>query len=159
MAGFERLYKDGHLAIVHGVGYDQPSFSHFASMAYWHTGAPNSGDPYGWLGRLADAMDPRGTANYIVNIETHQSLAVRARNHVPLVFDDPAKFARTGFRRAERARQTGRGESARNPTEDFMFDVAESAQHAEQHVRDACADYRTPVDYGLFRSGWSGWRR
>src|ERR1700724_1805279 len=34
MAGMERLYKDGHLAIVHGVGYDQPSFSHFASMAY-----------------------------------------------------------------------------------------------------------------------------
>src|SRR6516165_5858892 len=52
MVGFERLYKDGHLAIVHGVGYDHPSFSHFSSMAYWHTGAPNSGDAFGWLGRL-----------------------------------------------------------------------------------------------------------
>ena len=69
MAGFERLYKDGSLAIVHGVGYDQPSFSHFSSMAYWHTGAPNSGAAYGWLGRLADGMDPLGTANYLVNIE------------------------------------------------------------------------------------------
>src|SRR5206468_9785736 len=57
MAGFERLYKDGHLAIVHGVGYDQPSFSHFASMAYWQTAAPNRGELYGWLGRAADAMD------------------------------------------------------------------------------------------------------
>ena len=44
MPGFERLYKDGRLAIVHGCGYDQPSFSHFASMAYWHTAAPNSGE-------------------------------------------------------------------------------------------------------------------
>src|SRR5690349_2621922 len=43
MAGFERLYKDGNLAVVHGVGYDHPSFSHFSSMAYWHTGSPNSG--------------------------------------------------------------------------------------------------------------------
>jgi uncharacterized protein (DUF1501 family) len=30
MAGLERLYKDGHMAIVHGVGYEQPSFSHFS---------------------------------------------------------------------------------------------------------------------------------
>src|ERR1700680_4107826 len=75
MAGFERLYKDGHLAIVHGVGYEQPSFSHFSSMAYWHTGAPKSGNAYGWLGRLADSMDPEGSANFLVNIEDHQSLA------------------------------------------------------------------------------------
>ncbi len=68
LTGFERLYKDGHLAIVHGVGYDHPSFSHFSSMAYWHTGAPNSGDAFGWLGRLADGMDQRGTANFLVDI-------------------------------------------------------------------------------------------
>ena len=38
-----------------------------------------------------------GHANYIVNIDTQQSLAVRSRGHVPLVFDDPQKFVRTGF--------------------------------------------------------------
>src|SRR5205807_4494624 len=48
MAGSERLYKDGRLAIAHGCGYDNPSFSHFTSMAYWHTAAPNSGEEYGW---------------------------------------------------------------------------------------------------------------
>src|SRR3979409_2450753 len=37
MVGFERLYKDGKLAIAHGCGYANPSFSHFTSMAYWHT--------------------------------------------------------------------------------------------------------------------------
>ena len=37
VVGFERLYKDGKMAIVHGCGYDNPSFSHFTSMAYWHT--------------------------------------------------------------------------------------------------------------------------
>jgi uncharacterized protein (DUF1501 family) len=68
MAGFERLYKDGQLAIVHGVGYDNPSFSHFTSMAYWQTGTPNSGDPYGWLGRLADALDPSGDEKFIVDV-------------------------------------------------------------------------------------------
>ena len=43
MAGFEELFKDGKMAIVHGCGYENPSYSHFTSMAYWHTAAPNSG--------------------------------------------------------------------------------------------------------------------
>ena len=30
MKGFERLYKDGHLALVHGCGYELPSYSHFS---------------------------------------------------------------------------------------------------------------------------------
>ena len=154
MAGFERLYKDGHLAIVHGVGYDQPSFSHFASMAYWQTAAPNRGELYGWLGRAADAMDPEGHANYIVNVDTQQSLAVRSRGHVPLVFDDPQKFVRTGFADQTAALKmiAGHG-SGTNEAQEFMFGVSKSALDAEQLVRDAWAKYRTPVDYGLVRFG------
>ena len=154
LAGFERLYKDGHLAIVHGVGYEQPSFSHFTSMAYWHTGAPNSGDAFGWLGRLADGIDPRGAANFLVDVEAHQSLAVRARNHVPLVFYDPEKFARGALSEEQSTlAKLAAARSASNPTESFLFDVAASAQHAEVHVREACAAYHTPVDYGLFKFG------
>src|SRR5205085_12197557 len=146
LAGFERLYKDGHLAIVHGVGYEQPSFSHFTSMAYWHTGAPNSGDAFGWLGRLADSIDPRGAANFLVDVESHQSPAVRARNHVPLVFYDPDKFARGALSEEHRTlAKLAAARSASNPAESFLFDVAASAQHAEVHVREACAAYRTPM--------------
>jgi uncharacterized protein (DUF1501 family) len=154
MAGFERLYKDGQLAIVHGAGYDQPSFSHFSSMAYWHTGVPNSGSAYGWLGRLADAMDPAGTADYLVNIDSHQSLAVRARNHVPLVFDDPEKFGRTAqFDEVGALKSIAGAARATNPAQRFLFDVAYSAQNAEPHLRQACADYHSPIDYGLVRFG------
>ena len=154
MAGFERLYKDGRLAIVHGVGYDHPSFSHFSSMAYWHTGAPNSGSAYGWLGRLADSMDPGGTADYLVNIDSHESLAVRARNHVPLVFDDPEKFTRAAvFEEDAPLRAVTAGGAAQNPTQRFLFDVAGSALNAEPHLRQACAEYRSPIDYGLVRFG------
>src|SRR5258708_7596340 len=91
MAGFERLYKNGKLAIVHGCGYENPSFSHFTSMAYWHTAAPNSGEQYGWVGRLADAIAPASSPNFLVNIGARQSLAVRSRKHVPGGFDDPNK--------------------------------------------------------------------
>ena len=154
MAGLERLYKDGHLAIVHGVGYEQPSFSHFSSMAYWQTAAPNRGDLYGWVGRLADAMDPEGHANYIVNVDTQQSLAVRAQKHVPLVFDDPQKFVRTGFADENTTLAAVAARSnATNEAQDFLFGVSRSALDAEQLVRDAWAQYRTPIDYGLVRFG------
>jgi len=38
-------------------GYAQPSFSHFTSMAYCHTGAPNRRRGNRLVGRLADAID------------------------------------------------------------------------------------------------------
>ena len=97
MAGLEGLFKDGKMAIVHGCGYDNPSFSHFTSMAYWHTAAPNSGEEYGWVGRLADDMEPSAPANYLVNVAARQSLAVRSKSHVPVVFDQPNRFVREAF--------------------------------------------------------------
>jgi len=154
MAGFERLFKDGQLAVVHGVGYENPSFSHFTSMAYWQTGAPNSGDPYGWLGRLADSLDPSGGDGYIVDVEARQSLAVRARNHVPLTFFQPDRFKRDAtYDEKSALAQMATPRAARNGAEAFLFDVAASAQRAEAHVQEACAAYKTPIDYGLVHFG------
>src|SRR6478752_1299626 len=150
MAGFEKLYKDGKLAIVHGCGYENPSFSHFTSMAYWHTAAPNSGEEYGWVGRLADAMNPEPTPNYLVNIDATQSLAVRSRLHTPVVFDDPEKFARNAFfdEKPVLGKIADAGDAA-NPTQRYLMDVARSAQEASALVRQAWGKYKTPVDYGI----------
>jgi uncharacterized protein (DUF1501 family) len=98
MSGMKHLYDEGKVAIVQGVGYDQPSFSHFSSASFWHTAAPNSGNEYGWIGRTASALDPAGARqNMIVNISDSQTLAVKAEKHVPLVFIDPMKFQRGVF--------------------------------------------------------------
>ncbi len=150
MAGFERLYKNGRMAIVHGCGYAQPSFSHFTSMAYWHTGAPNSGEEYGWVGRVADAIDKRATPNFIVNIDEVQSLAVNAREHVPVVFDDPEKFGRKGLYQ-ERALldRTPDMDPEGSASKKYLLEVAASARAASQLVRDAWSGYKTPVDYGI----------
>lgn len=150
MTGFERLYKDGKLAIVHGCGYDNPSFSHFSSMAYWHTAAPNSGEPYGWVGRLADTLAPQAPPNFLVNIGARQSLAVRSRKHVPVVFDDPAKFSQEEFY-GERAVLDAdlAQQKIDNPSRRFLLDTARSAKDASVLVREAWAKYRSPIDYGL----------
>ena len=150
MAGFERLYKNGRLAIVHGCGYENPSFSHFTSMAYWHTAAPNSGEQYGWVGRLADAMAPEAPPNFLVNIDTRQSLAVRSRRHVPVVFDDPNKFTQDVFYDEREALPSASvSEKITNPSRRFLLDTAQSAKQASALVREAWSKYHSPVDYGV----------
>jgi uncharacterized protein (DUF1501 family) len=150
MVGFERLYKDGKLAIVHGCGYENPSFSHFSSMAYWHTAAPNSGEQYGWVGRLADTIAPEAPPNFIVNIDTHQSLAVRSRRHVPVVFDDPNKFSRESFfDENEVFKATPDNGKVVNPAREFLLDTARSAKSASALVQEAWSKYHSPVDYGI----------
>ena len=150
MVGFERLYKDGKLAIVHGCGYDNPSFSHFTSMAYWHTAAPNSGEEYGWVGRLADAIDPNATPNYVVNVDTTQSLAVQSRLHTPVVFDDPDRFARnTLYDEKGMLDKVAEADPGMSASRRYLLDVARSAQDASALVRRAWANYRSPIDYGL----------
>jgi uncharacterized protein (DUF1501 family) len=150
MVGFERLYKDGKLGIVHGCGYENPSFSHFTSMAYWQTAAPNSGEQYGWVGRLADAMAPEAPPNYLVNIGAQQSLAVRSRRHVPVVFDDPKKFTRESFA-DERDVLTAKlpDRPSQNPSQEFLRDIARSATSASTLVQQAWSKYHSPVDYGV----------
>ena len=142
MVGMHRLWEEGNLAVIHGVGYDQPSFSHFASSSYWHTGAPNSGEAYGWYGRTADALDPTGSPNYLVNIAGAQSLAVNAREHVPVVFDDPDAFRRDMFHPERPAiEKLDTGQVAQSEVHKFLLGVSQSARDASALVRQAWETY------------------
>jgi len=144
MRGMKNLYDEGKVAIVQGVGYDQPSFSHFTSISFWHTAAPNSGNEYGWIGRTAAALDPAGArANMIVNIADSQTLAVKAEKHVPLVFSDPEKFQREMFAQEKPALATLGAQTA--PVGDahkYLLDVTRSAAQASELVRTAWSRYR-----------------
>jgi uncharacterized protein (DUF1501 family) len=161
MVGFERLYKDGRMAVVHGCGYDHPSLSHFSSMSYWHTGVPNAGEPLGWLGRVADDHLNPATRNLIVNIGTSQSLAVRSGRHSPLVFDDPSRFRRDGTDAEKKVlgELAGTSAAASNATLDFLSATARNAADSSDFVRQASAAYRTPVDYGIGNAFGGGLQR
>ena len=56
MEAAAKLFKDGQLAVVQGVGYPEPNRSHFRSMEIWHT-ASTAQLPRatGWLSRVLDA--------------------------------------------------------------------------------------------------------
>jgi len=151
MRGMKNLFDDGKLAIVQGVGYDQPSFSHFTSMSFWHTGAPNSGNEYGWVGRTAASLDPAGARrNMIVNVSDSQTLAVRAEKHVPLVFVDPLRFQR-GLFAPEKAvvGALGKHDTPVGDAHRYVLEVTRSAAQASEVVRAAWNAYRSQANPDL----------
>jgi uncharacterized protein (DUF1501 family) len=60
MDGFAGLYQGGELCVVQGVGYPNPTQSHFRSMDIWQAGSKEETLTEGWLGKALKGM-PAGT--------------------------------------------------------------------------------------------------
>lgn len=59
-----KLWDGGQLAWIENVGYPNPTRSHFASMAIWHTADPAQARREGWIGRIAEQIgDPFCASN------------------------------------------------------------------------------------------------
>lgn len=85
MPGFERLFKEGRLAIVQAVGYPKMHRDHGAAMRSWQTANPApAGEETGWLGRAADqAWNPvEGNVPAVFVGAIGQPLTLRARRTV-----------------------------------------------------------------------------
>jgi len=52
LPGIKKLYDAGKVAVVQGVGYPNPIYSHFESLDVWQYGDPTRRTQDGWLGRL-----------------------------------------------------------------------------------------------------------
>jgi uncharacterized protein (DUF1501 family) len=59
MRPIKDLYDQGKVAVIQGIGYPNPSRSHFRSMDIWHTCEPDKVGTEGWLGRVIRDLDPR----------------------------------------------------------------------------------------------------
>jgi uncharacterized protein (DUF1501 family) len=59
MAPLKKIYDEGNMAIIQGIGYPKPSRSHFRSMDIWHTCEPEKVGDEGWLGRAIRDLDPK----------------------------------------------------------------------------------------------------
>jgi uncharacterized protein (DUF1501 family) len=54
MTALKGMYDAGKVAVVLGVGYQNPNLSHFTSMDIWETADPTGLAGEGWLGKYAD---------------------------------------------------------------------------------------------------------
>ncbi len=88
MKGVRELLEDGLVGIVQGVGYPNPSRSHFRSMDIWHTASVAERLPEtGWLGRALEqppVRDYRGNPAICFG-GAELPLALAGRRTVPLV--------------------------------------------------------------------------
>jgi uncharacterized protein (DUF1501 family) len=60
MESIKRLWDEGKVAVINGIGYPHPDRSHFRSMDIWHTAEPEKIGKEGWLGRAIRELDPTG---------------------------------------------------------------------------------------------------
>jgi len=64
MQAFHRLYQEGHLSIVQGVGYPNSNRNHDGAMLNWHTARPAENfNQTGWIGRAIDQVYDYGKAD------------------------------------------------------------------------------------------------
>lgn len=49
-----RRVEAGQLAIVNGVGYPEPNYSHFRATEIWYTAEPSAAPSDGWIGRALE---------------------------------------------------------------------------------------------------------
>ncbi len=60
MGPIKALWDENKVAVINGIGYENPNRSHFRSMDIWHTAEPDAIGKEGWLGRAIRGLDPLG---------------------------------------------------------------------------------------------------
>jgi uncharacterized protein (DUF1501 family) len=59
MRAIKPFWDNGNMAILAGVGYPNPNYSHFRSMDIWYTCEPDKIATDGWLGKTVREIDPK----------------------------------------------------------------------------------------------------
>ncbi|UZO81933.1 DUF1501 domain-containing protein [Aquimarina sp. ERC-38] len=78
----ERMWGDGMMKVVHGVGYENSSLSHFKGSDIWATTDPKSENEEGWMGRYFEQIFP----DYLTN-PPKKPTAIQIGNAGNLIFD------------------------------------------------------------------------
>jgi uncharacterized protein (DUF1501 family) len=59
LAPIKPFWDDGKMAVINGIGYPNPNYSHFRSMDIWYTAVPEKIAVDGWLGKVVRELDPK----------------------------------------------------------------------------------------------------
>jgi uncharacterized protein (DUF1501 family) len=71
LAGLAELHQQGSLCVVQGVGYPNPSQSHFRSMDIWQAGSTAQEATEGWIGKALKGMT--GAASFHIKANNDRS--------------------------------------------------------------------------------------
>jgi uncharacterized protein (DUF1501 family) len=97
LTALKKLYDQGLMSIVQGVGYPNPNRSHFRSMDIWHSGEPDKEVvTTGWLGRYFDNTCKGEDPHVGIAMGDRLPLAMEGRRIQPLSFERPETFRYLG---------------------------------------------------------------
>jgi len=156
LAKVKELYDKGAMAVVQGVGYPNPSRSHFKSMEIWHTADPEGRVVrYGWIGRYFDSKCPvceQPTTG--VNVGQAMPLAMQAENGMGVSVEDPeafqwmSAFNGIGAREEQELFRLLNAPAPNEPgTIDFLRHTAMNAYVSSEKVRDSVRAYKGGIEY------------
>ncbi|MCS7161393.1 MAG: DUF1501 domain-containing protein [Gemmatales bacterium] len=153
MTGFAELLQDGALCIVQGVGYPNPSQSHFRSMDIWHAASTKENLTEGWLGKALHRLN-NAPAFHVAMANEPNWLALQGGPFkVPALTSlDDLQFrlpAATGAdQRAQRDIVEGAVKRpAENPLLHFVQQTALNTYENTRRLREIGRNYQPKVPY------------
>jgi uncharacterized protein (DUF1501 family) len=97
LAPLKKLYDDGNLSIIQGVGYPNPNRSHFRSMDIWQTADPvDEMASVGWVGKYFDNTCTGADPHVGVAFGENLPLAMKGQRVTPLAFDRAESYQYKG---------------------------------------------------------------
>jgi uncharacterized protein (DUF1501 family) len=156
MAKFKEMYDRGNAAIVQGVGYPNPSRSHFKSMEIWHTADPEGRTlRVGWIGRYFDSKCPVCEQPTVgVNVGPSMPLAMRSDGGQGATLETPDAFQwmpsmdGLGAREEMEIFKMLNAPATNEPaTIDFLRHTAMNAVLSSEQVREAVRLYKGGIEY------------
>jgi uncharacterized protein (DUF1501 family) len=154
LAGMHGLLQDNALCIVQGVGYPNPSQSHFRSMDIWHAASTADALTEGWIGRALRHV-PAASSFHLANQNEAAPLALTgAPARVPTIaalddFQHRLQAADAGDRRRQRALLDRVSQPAENQASllDFVQRTAVQTYASSQRLAAIGRDYQPRVPY------------
>ena len=164
LAPLKKIWDEGHLAIVEGVGYPNQSLSHFQAMDIWQTLDLNGTGSEGWLGKLVSGwVDKDGHPFKALNIGTQTAQALSSINaQVPTLINMPSyrlvpdpQDSDRGNARLQALMKLYNSYPQTAPYAALLDTTAIDAQQGGQQLRAADAAYHSTVTYpkGPFGEG------
>ncbi len=156
MGPIKALWDENKVAVINGIGYENPNRSHFRSMDIWHTAEPDIIGKEGWLGRAIRDMDPLGE-NVLTGINFGRGLPralacpgvsvasvgdLETYGLFPDVQDEELRmFTLEAF-----SKMYG-GASGRDPVMDLLGQTGKDALQGADILRTAPGMYSSSVEY------------
>ncbi|HVB74599.1 MAG TPA: DUF1501 domain-containing protein [Ktedonobacteraceae bacterium] len=164
LAPLKKLWDEGHVAIVEGVGYPNQSLSHFQAMDIWQTLDLSGNGSDGWLGKLVSGLvDQQGhpfksldigvqTAQALQSITTQVPTVASVKTYA--IAPDPAD-GDGGNARLQALMNLYNSYPKTAPYAALLDTTALSAQDGSRQLLQADATYHPAVTYptGPFAAG------